>query len=72
MKRFYKAFKSKKLSLGSIRGPEQPATSTPTSTAQANLMPSVPACDSDANTSAQVTSGASSGGVSVQRCPSHL
>ena len=32
-------------------------------------MPSIPACDSDANASAKVTSGAS---VSVQLHPSHL
>ena len=70
MKRIYKkVFKSKKPSLGSIHGPG-PATSTSTViTSTTDLMPLIPACDSDATVSAQVSAGVS---VSVQLRPSHL
>ena len=72
MKRFFKAFKSKKPSLGSIREP-RPATSTPTSTTEANLMASITACDSDAKASAQLEVTSQAGpSVSVQLCLSHL
>ena len=69
MKRIYKkVFKPKKPSPGSIHGPG-PATSTSTLIASHDLMPSIPASDSDAIASAQVTAGVS---VSVQLCPSLL
>ena len=55
-----KVFKSKKPSLVG------PATSTPTST---DLIPSIPACDTDVTTSAQAAAGVS---VSVQLRPSLL
>ena len=68
MKRFYKkVFNSKKPSPGSIHG-SGPATSTSTSTGTADLMPSIPACDSDGTTSAQVAAGVR---VSVQLLFSH-
>ena len=63
-----KVFKSKKPSLGSIHE-LGPATS---STGGTDLMPSIPACDSESvgtTTSAQVAAGIS---VSVQLRPSHL
>ena len=63
MKRLYtKVFNSKKPSLGSMHG-SGPATSTSTSNGTTDLMPSIPACDSDTTTSAQVAAGVS---VSVQ------
>ena len=69
MKRIYnKVYKSKKSSLGSIHAPA-PATLTPTSTGNFDLISSIPACDSNATASAQVTAGVS---VSVQLRPAHL
>ena len=68
MKRLYKkVFNSKKPSPGSIHG-SGPATSTSTSTGTADLMPSIPACDSDGTMSAQVAAGVR---VSVQLLFSH-
>ena len=67
MKRIYKTvFKSKKPSLGPIHG-----TSTSTSTGTSDLMPSIPACDSesDGTASAQLTAGVT---VSAQPRPSQL
>ena len=62
MKNIYKkVFKSKKPSLGSIHGPG-PATSMSISTGTTDLMPSVPACDSESDET-QVATGVS---VSVQ------
>ena len=61
MKRIYKTvFKSKKPSLGSIRGSGL-ATSTSTSAGTSDLMPSIPVFDSesDGTASAQVTAGVS-------------
>ena len=59
MKRIYrKVFKSKKPSLGSIHG-HGLAASTSTSTGTTDLMPSIPAFDSDGTVSAQVTAGVS-------------
>ena len=60
--------KSMEQSLGSIHG-LGPAISTSTSTGAADLMLSVPACDSDGIASAQVTPGVN---VSVQLRPSHF
>ena len=71
MKRIYKkVFKSKKPSLGSLHGPG-PATSTSTSTGANDLLPSIPAWDSesDGTISAQVNAGVS---VNVQLRPSHF
>jgi hypothetical protein len=71
MKRTYeeeKVFKSKKPYRRSMDVPG-PATSTSTSTGTADFMPSIPACDSDATSSAQVIAGVS---VSVQLHLSHL
>ena len=57
MKRFYrKVFNSKKPSLVSIHG-RGPAALTSTSTGTTDLMPSIPACDSDGTASAQATAG---------------
>ena len=53
-----KAFKPKKPSRGSMDGPG-PAASTSTSTGTTDLMPSIPACDSDGTTSAQLAAGVS-------------
>ena len=59
MKRIYrKVFKSKEPSLGSIHGRGPPA-STSASTGTTDLMPSIPACDSDRTTSAHFTAGVS-------------
>ena len=71
MKRYKKAFKSMKLSMGSILHGPGSATSTSTLiTTNTDLtgMPPIPA--SDATVSAQVIAGISS--VSVQPRPSHL
>ena len=60
MKRIYETvLKSKKPSLGSIHGPG-PATSKSARAGTTDLLPSIPACDSesDGTVSAQVTDGA--------------
>jgi hypothetical protein len=63
-----KVFKSENPYRRSMDGPG-PATSTSTSTGTTDFMPSIPACDSDATSSAHVIAGVS---VSVQLHPSHL
>ena len=75
MKRFYKkVFKSKKPSRSTHGTGPLAATSTLTDstliTSAGGLMPSFPACDSDATASAQVTGAGVS--VSLQLRPSHL
>jgi len=73
MKRFYKKVVKSKKPSRSIHEPG-PATSTLTDstlmTSAGGLMPSFPACDSDATASAQVTGAGVS--VSLQLRPSHL
>jgi hypothetical protein len=68
MKRFYKKV-FKNTSLGSKHGPGQASSTSTLITSTTDLMPPVPACDSDATVSAQVIAGVS---VSVQLRSSHL
>jgi hypothetical protein len=67
---FYKkVFKSKKPSLGPIRGSGLPTSTSTLITSAADLRPSVPASSCDSDASAQVTADFS---VSVQLRPRHL
>ena len=57
-KKVFKSKKSKKPSRGSMHGPGT-AASISTTTGTTDLMPSIPACDSDGIASAQVAAGVS-------------
>jgi hypothetical protein len=70
MKHFYKkVFKSKKLSLGPIRGPGLENSTSTLITSAADFRPSVPASSCDSDASAQVTADFN---VGVQLRPYHI